>query len=213
MTEDEIYFKRLELGPMVNFVYVVGDLKTRKVAVVDPAWEVETILKVVQADQVEISDIFLTHGHPDHANGVEALAQATGASIWLHELERPWEGTWDQRAGKVRDGEVRKVGNLEFEFLHTPGHTEGSVCIRVEGRLLTGDTLFVGACGRTDLPGGDSAKLYASLQRLAKLPESLEVLPGHGYGPASSSTIGQEKELNPFMTCSLKDRFLKMLGS
>jgi hydroxyacylglutathione hydrolase len=212
MTEEKIYFKRLELGPMANFVYLVGDAEAKQVAVVDPAWDVNTILHVAQADDLRITDIFLTHAHPDHDNGVEELQKRSGASVWLHGDEKPWEGNWDRGAEKLKDGDQKHVGNVCFTFFHTPGHSPGSVCIQVGSRLITGDTLFVGACGRTDLPGGDPAQLFESLQRLATLPEETRVFPGHGYGATPSSTIGEEKERNPFMACSDKGRFLRIFG-
>ncbi len=212
MTEEHMYFKRLGLGPMANFIYLLGDEREKKAAVVDPAWEVNEILKVLEEDQMEVSHVFLTHAHPDHSNGVEEIKKKTGAPVFMHPLEKPWEGDWAKDTEKIKHEDRIRVGNLECEFLHTPGHSPGSLCIRVGSHLVSGDTLFVGACGRTDLPGGNPEQLFSSLQMLAQLPDELKVFPGHGYGPSASSTIGVEKKNNPFMACREKERFLSFFA-
>ena len=181
---------------------------------VDPARDVDAVLKEAGKDGMKVVAGILTHTHFDHANGVEALVKKTGAKIYVHENEAKCVKEIKDHLVETRDGSKLKVGNVEMTFLHTPGHTEGAQCIRVGrpaktgeprpvfqagDKLVTGDTLFVGACGRCDLPGGDEKKMKQSLKRLAGLEGSLEVYPGHAYGDANSSTIENERRTNPFM--------------
>lgn len=184
---------------MGNFVYLVGDKKKKECAVVDPAWDVDAVLKEAAKDGMKVVAGILTHTHFDHANGVEGLIQKTGAKIYVHENEAKFLKEFKEHLVETRDGSKLRIGDLEMTFLHTPGHTEGAQCVLAGDRIITGDTLFVGACGRCDLPGGDEKKMMQSLKRLAGLDGSLQVFPGHAYGDADSSTIGNEQRTNPFM--------------
>jgi hydroxyacylglutathione hydrolase len=213
MTEPAAYFKQLALGPMANFVYLIGDPGTKEAAVIDPAWDVSAILEEARKDGMEIRHILATHGHPDHINAVQDLARRTGARVYLHEQEMPWEEEWDAPVHRTRDGERIKIGNLEVTCLHTPGHSPGSQCFLAGSWLFSGDTLFVGACGRTDLPGGDPRQLYESLRKLADtLPGQTVVCPGHDYGGAPNSTLSEQKENNPFLQMGSLSDFLRMFG-
>lgn len=194
-----LYFKQLEVGHMANFVYLIGDAKTKECAVVDPAWDVDAVLKDAEADGMKVVAGLLTHTHFDHANGVEELIRKTGCKVYVHENEAKYLKDFKKNIIETRDGMKIPVGGIELTVLHTPGHTEGAQCFLVDDILLSGDTLFVGACGRCDLPGGDERKMAASLKRLSELDERTKVYPGHAYGDATRSTIGQEKRANPFM--------------
>ena len=194
-----LYFKQVPVGYMQNFAYLIGDSKTKECAMVDPAWDVDAVLREAGKDGMKVVAGFLTHTHFDHCNGVEQLIEKTGAKIYIHESEAPYLKEIRAHLMLTREGSKLKIGSVEMTFLHTPGHTEGSQCIWVVDRLVTGDTLFVGACGRCDLPGGNERKMAESLKRLAGLDASLKVFPGHAYGAAEHSTIGQEKKTNPFM--------------
>lgn len=196
---DSLYFKQVQVGYMQNFAYLIGDKKTKECAFVDPAWDVDAVLREAGRAGMTIVAGILTHSHFDHCNGVEQLIEKTGAKIYIHEKEAFYLKEIKSHLILTHEGAKLKIGLIEMTFLHTPGHTEGSQCILVANKLVTGDTLFVGACGRCDLPGGDEGKMAESLKRLARLEESLEVFPGHAYGDAGSSTIGQEKKTNPFM--------------
>lgn len=194
-----LYFKQLSVGPMGNFVYLAGDKNKKECVLVDPAWDVDAVLKEAANDGMKVVAGILTHTHFDHANGVDDLVQKTGVKIYVHESESKYLKGMKGRLVETREGSKLKVGDVEMTFLHTPGHTEGAQCVRVADKLITGDTLFVGACGRCDLPGGDEKKMAESLRRLASLDGSLEIFPGHAYGDADSSTIEKEKRTNPFM--------------
>jgi len=195
----DLYFKQIPVGYMGNFAYLVGDKKKKECVIVDPAWDVGAILNEAEKDGMKIVAGILTHTHFDHANGVEALIQKTGVKIYVHENEAKFLKEFRPHLVETKEGFKLKAGEVEMTFLHTPGHTEGAQCMGVGNKIITGDTLFVGACGRCDLPGGDEKKIAQSLKRLALLDGALEVFPGHAYGDADSSTIDRERRTNPFM--------------
>ena len=199
MEDKDLYFKQIPVGYMGNFIYLIGDRSSQECVMVDPAWDVDAVLKQAEKDGMKVVAGILTHTHFDHCNGVEDLIEKTGAKIFVHEKEAQFLKNIKKNIVETGDGFKFKVGKIEMELLHTPGHTEGAQCIRVEDKLVTGDTLFVGACGRCDLPGGNEKTLIQSLKRLASLDGSLKVFPGHAYGDADSSTIDHEKKTNPFM--------------
>lgn len=194
-----LYFKQVPVGYMGNFVYLIGDKKAKECALVDPAWDVDAVLKEAERDGMKVTAGILTHTHFDHANGAEELVRKTGAKIYVHEAEAKYLKEIQPHLVETREGSTLRIGDVEMTFLHTPGHTEGAQCVLVEDHLVTGDTLFVGACGRCDLPGGNENKMAQSLKRLASLDGALKVFPGHAYGDADSSTIDRERRTNPFL--------------
>jgi len=218
---ETIYLKQMELGPMQNFIYLVGDPATRQCVVVDPAWEIETIVQTAAADDMTIIGALITHTHQDHVGGhlfglnipgVEELLEKVKAKVYVHKAEREFLKGFGSDLVKVDNNDTLQVGRLGLTFLHTPGHTPGSQCFLVDGRLISGDTLFIGSCGRTDLPGSDPSEMYYSLtQRLYKLPDETVLFPGHNYGGASS-TLGDEKRGNPFMRFPSLGEFLRIMG-
>lgn len=190
--------KTLPLGMLQTNCYLVFD-DAGTAVVIDPAEEAERILAAAQQNGAAIAAILLTHGHFDHVGAVRAVAEAAHCPVWMHEKELTlptsitagelyYTDTYDE-------GDIVRVGKLSFSVLHTPGHTPGSVCLRCENALFSGDTLFEGSCGRVDFPGGSGREMRLSLRRLSELPETLDVYPGHG----GATTIGQEKKLNPYM--------------
>jgi len=218
---------QIAIGPMMNFVYLLGCPETRDAAIVDPAWDVSEILRIAQNSNFKIRHILLTHGHPDHSNALEQLLRATDAQVYLHteevaymkEVARSFGMSldfMDQRSGNfqtVSDGTTILVGKIPVQCLHTPGHTPGSLCFLVEGNLLSGDTLFVDACGRVDMPGGDPEKMWWSLNRkLRALDDNTILLPGHDYGGSPKSTIGEQKRSNPYMQYESLAQFLRDMG-
>lgn len=199
MDSKNLYFRQIPVGHMGNFVYLLGDKKKKECGMVDPAWDVDAVLKEAEKDGMKVVAGILTHTHFDHSNGVEGLIQKTGVKIYVHENEAKYLKEFKDHLVETKEGFKLQIGDLEMSLLHTPGHTEGAQCILAGDRLITGDTLFVGACGRCDLPGGDEKKILQSLKRLASLDGSLLVFPGHAYGDTDSSTIDHEKKTNPFM--------------
>lgn len=221
MTGPSLYLKQLELGPMQNFVYLVGDREAGACVVVDPAWDVDAIVRQAEADGLAITGALITHTHPDHVGGAlfgldiagveDLLERVPDARVYVHKAEREFLRGVGASLVEAEAGTELAVGRLAVTCIHTPGHTPGSQCFYVDGRLLSGDTLFINACGRTDLPGGDPEEMHRSLtQRLARLPDETVLLPGHNYG-GEASTIGDEKRQNPFMRIGLGD-FLRTMG-
>jgi glyoxylase-like metal-dependent hydrolase (beta-lactamase superfamily II) len=185
--------RQLEIGQMDNFCYLVGCETTRHAVVIDPGAEAERIASHAQADALSIKYIIHTHGHGDHTAGSVRLKALTGAKVVIHALEAPAVPQADILLSGDQD---LMLGEITFKVLHTPGHTPGGICLYAEGNLFTGDTLFVGDSGRTDLTGGHRPTLAASIRRLMTLPDDTVVWPGHDYGPTPSSTIGWEKRHN-----------------
>lgn len=205
-----IYLKQVELGPMGNYVYFVGDADTREVAVVDPAWDVDRIDEMARANNLTITKILITHSHFDHINGVEALLNRAKAKVYINRAEAEFmKAVWPELV-QVVSGDTTRIGNVDITFLHTPGHTPGSQCFLVQNHLISGDTLFIGACGRCDLPGSNPEDMYASLtQKLAKLDDRTIVFPGHNYASQPYSTIGDEKRSNPYLQFHSLEEFLR----
>jgi glyoxylase-like metal-dependent hydrolase (beta-lactamase superfamily II) len=220
-----IYLRQMELGPMQNFVYLIGDPVARECVVVDPAWEVDTIVETAERDGMTLTGALVTHTHQDHVGGsleswgmpgripgVEELLGRVPLKVYVHKAEREFLRGLGSDLVKVDGHDTLAVGRLTLTFLHTPGHTPGSQCFLVDGKLVSGDTLFIGACGRTDLPGSDPTEMYYSLtRRLAALPDDTTLFPGHNYGGASS-TLGEEKRHNAFMRFGSLGEFLRAMG-
>lgn len=187
---------------MVNFVYAIGDRATGDCVLVDPAYAVDDLLDLVEADGMRCAGVLATHYHPDHVGGsmmgftIEGVATLLGrCDVPIH-VQRD-EARWvmrttglDESHLSIHDGgDVVRVGEVEITLVHTPGHTPGSQCFHVDGRLVSGDTLFLEGCGRTDLPGSDAQQMYHSLRTLASLPAETIVYPGHRYSQPSSGTM------------------------
>jgi glyoxylase-like metal-dependent hydrolase (beta-lactamase superfamily II) len=206
--------KQILLSKMVNFCYLVGDEASKTCALIDPAFETDRILTEAERLGYRVTHIINTHGHSDHTAGNEAIKAATGAQLLIHELDAKRLGkvvhkTFSRILGGkgspvpdvlLKDNDLVQIGDgINMRVIHTPGHTPGGICLYSDGHLFTGDTLFVGAVGRTDLPGGSSRQLLASIQKkIYTLPGSTIVWPGHDYGPYTSSTVEREKLTNPF---------------
>lgn len=185
--------RQLKIGYMDNFCYLVGCEKTRKALVIDPGSDVERIVSEAEVEGLEIETIVNTHTHGDHTAGNAKLKALTGASIIIHSLDADGYPRADVR---LSDEKTLQLGEITIDVIHTPGHTPGGICLHAQGQLFTGDTLFVGDSGRTDLSGGHRPTLGASIRRLMELPDDTVVWPGHDYGPTPSSTIGWEKRNN-----------------
>jgi hydroxyacylglutathione hydrolase len=197
--------EQLRLGPLDNFVYILGDQTTATGAVIDPGWDIPQILRAADKHGLELKYVFNTHSHPDHIQGNGEMVRRAGSEVVMHKIAP---------IGKdhgVDEGDVVEVGGLRVRVLYTPGHLTDSVCYLVEGHVFTGDTLFIGECGRTDLPGGSSEQLYDSLMRLATLPEETVVCAGHDYGPMRLATIGEQKATNYTLAPRTKQEFVRFM--
>ena len=202
-------FGQIEVGNMQNFCYVVGDEETKDGAIVDAGFEPEKLIEIARGKDLEIKYILLTHTHYDHVSSLAKLFGMTSAKIIVHEEGAKELENFGMPLHAVKDGDKINIGKLRVKVIYTPGHSPSNVCYLVESKLLTGDTLFVEAIGRVDLPGGDIKQMFNSLQKLKKLSDDIEVYPGHDYGPRKSSTIGYEKKNNSYMKAS-KEEFFNM---
>jgi glyoxylase-like metal-dependent hydrolase (beta-lactamase superfamily II) len=174
-----------------NFSYVIADEKTKEAAIVDPSFNIDAIITLVKSQKLKAKYVIDTHGHEDHTASNEGIRSALGAKVVAHKLSTV------RKDISVDDGNVLNIGKVQIKTIHTPGHTSDSICLLIDGKVLTGDTLFVGECGRTDLPDGSPVDMYHSLfDKLGKLDDKIEVYPGHDYGPRPHSTIGDEKRTN-----------------
>lgn len=186
-----MFFKQIQQHSD-NFSYIIADEDTKDAAVVDSSFNAGEIIKIIKTQQLQLKYIINTHGHSDHTAGNIELQSIFGAQVVAYKQSKiPYDIPLDE-------GDPLKVGKISIKTIYTPGHTADSICLLVDNqKLLTGDTLFVGECGRTDFPGGNSKSLYESLfDKLLKLNDDVEIYPGHDYGPKSSSTIGEEKKSN-----------------
>jgi glyoxylase-like metal-dependent hydrolase (beta-lactamase superfamily II) len=217
---DRLYFRQLLSGrdfavgdpvatQMVNFAYLIGDRETREAVVVDPAYAVGDLLDVLAADDMRLVGVLATHHHPDHVGGEMMGYSLPGLADLLDRVNVPVhvnnsESEWVRRTTGVPASDLQghdhddvvEVGSIPIRLLHTPGHTPGSQCFLVADRLVSGDTLFLEGCGRTDFPGGDADAIYRSLQWLAGIPGDPVVHPGHQYSPEPSAPLSEVKESN-----------------
>lgn len=215
-----IWFKQLELGPMQNYVYLLGDPTTHQAAVVDAAWDIDTIVRTAEDEGYTITTDLVTHFHPDHLGGdlmghsiigAAELVAKVPAKVVIHKAELPFvhrlTGLSDSDVTAVEGGDDIRIGNLAVKLLHTPGHTPGSQCFLVGNAVVSGDTLFIGSCGRVDLPGSNPEDMYHSLHDvLGALPDETLLFPGHNYADRPRSTMGDEKRTNMMMRFrNLKD--------
>ena len=200
--------KALELGPMENFVYLIEDKASKRAAVVDPAWDVDAIIRRAKEDGVTITDILLTHSHHDHINGINGVLDHYDAQLHLLKAEAQFWGSELEHPSLHHGGDTIQLGDTEIKVLHTPGHTPGSACYQLGDELITGDTMFVFGCGRCDLDGGDPNVMYDTLKKLGKLPACTCIHPGHNYADRTVSTMQEQIDGNPFMHFDKADEFV-----
>ena len=208
MSADHPYtIEALELGPMENFIYLITDKKTGHAAVVDPAWDVNEIIQLADKKGVQITDILLTHSHHDHINGIQQVLDKYDAQLHLLKAEAQFWGKNMDLPSLHHGGDIIQLGDTNIEVLHTPGHTPGSACYKINHDLITGDTMFVFGCGRCDLSGGDPNVMFDTLNKLGQLPGDTIIHPGHNYAIKETSTMQEQCEGNPFMHFHNADKF------
>jgi len=237
MSEERLYFRQLlagedfadahpVAGQLANFVYLIGDLETRECLVVDPAWSVAELIRIAEADGMKVTGALATHYHPDHIGGdlfgiaVEGLRELMTVHpvpVHAHRDEVPGiRAMTGLSAGDLTlhgGGDTVTAGAIPVTLVHTPGHTPGSQCFLIGNRLVSGDTLFVGGCGRVDLPGSDPDEMYLTLtQRLTKLPTETILYPGHDYGPTRTSTLERERATNQYMRIRSIEDWRALMG-
>lgn len=217
--------EQIEIGPMQNFTYVIGCRRTHEVVIVDPAWEVTNLVELINNKGYNLTAALATHYHPDHVGGsfgnnevegVAKLMEINPVKVHAHKLEVPGlkkvTALSDSDIVSVESGDTLKVGDIEIEFLHTPGHTPGSQCFRVKNTLISGDTLFINGCGRVDLPGSNSEDMYHSMCKLCSLPDDTLLLPGHNYGHVPNATMGETKQMNTYLRIDDIDTWKTIMG-
>lgn len=228
----DLYFQQVAVGEMANLAYLVGSLSTREALLVDPAWSVDALLDRAESDGMKVVGALATHYHQDHVGGqifgfeIEGVARLLArhpVPIYVNEHEadgmRKVTGASDSDLVRKAGGDTLTFGEVRIRLLHTPGHTPGSQCFLVEergrpGHLVSGDTLFLGSCGRVDLPGSDAEAMYRSLNgTLRELPDETVLYPGHLYSTDPYGTLGEQKRTNPFLRAANLDQFLSFLGA
>lgn len=233
---ERLYFRQLLSGQdfatddqlakqMMNFVYLVGDRSTGECLVVDPAYGVDDLLDIVESDGMRLTGVLVSHYHPDHVGGsmmnlkiegVARLLERVDVPVHVNAHEMPWvtrtTGVSEAQFHAHDSGDVVRVGDVDITLLHTPGHTPGSQCFHVGGCLLSGDTLFLDGCGRTDLPGSNPDDMFDSLRKLNSLPDTTVLYPGHRYSPAPHESMAQVKQHNFVLKPSTKEQWMMIFG-
>ncbi len=228
----DLYFRQVPVGQMANLAYLVGSQSTREALLIDPAWSVDTLLDQAETDGMKVVGALVTHYHQDHVGGrimgfdiegVGRLLERHPVPIYVNEHEgdgmRTVTGASESDLVRKSGGDSLSLGEVRIRLLHTPGHTPGSQCFLIEehgqpGRLVSGDTLFLGSCGRVDLPGSDPAAMYESLNGTLKaLPDETILYPGHMYTAEASGSLGEQKQMNPFLRVANLEQFLLFMGT
>jgi len=212
MNNDDLYLEQLLVGPMDNFIYLVGSKSTREVTIIDPAWDIDALLTHIKEKDLKLTSVLVTHYHPDHIGGgmgghsiegIAELLEKDPVKIFVHKLEaegvKKVTGVSDIDLNIIESGDHLTIGENDIEFLHTPGHTPGSQCFKVNNNLVSGDTLFVQGCGRVDLPGSNSEDMFHSLQKLSSLPNETILYPGHNYSAEPYESMERVKEINTYL--------------
>ena len=229
-SDTDLYFAQLPVGEMANFTYLIGSRATGECLLVDPAWAVDALCDQAEQDGMRVTGALVTHYHQDHVGGsifgmdIEGLGRLMERSpckvhVNAHEADGLVKITGISESDMVRhdSGDVIPLGENRVRLLHTPGHTPGSQCFLVEeagrpDRLVSGDTLFLGSCGRVDLPGSDPEQMFASLRHLATLPDDTILYPGHFYSSDPHGDMGEQKRRNPYLRVEELDQFLMFMG-
>jgi glyoxylase-like metal-dependent hydrolase (beta-lactamase superfamily II) len=203
-----MFFTQIKAKNNDNFSYIIGDDETLEIIIVDPSYNAEQLIDFTKKRGLSVKYVVNTHSHRDHILGNTAIVEQFDAKIVAHSSSKV------PKTLSVEDETILNVGKIAVSVIHTPGHSPDSICLLINGKLLTGDTLFVGECGRTDLPGGDSTELYHSLfDKLMRLNDDIEVYPGHQFRQGAHSTIGRERRTNYILTKRTVKEFIEFMRS
>ena len=203
---------QLALGTMANFIYVLEDTTTKQAAIVDPAWDVRSILRLITDHKLDLTYILLTHGHFDHTDGINECLAYKDVPVYLSKQELPKLIPECKNLVFTKDNDVISLGETSITILHTPGHSPGGQCFYSAPHLITGDTLFIDGCGRCDLGGSSLDDMYQSLERIKVLPNDTLIYPGHDYADKAIDTLENQLQSNRFLTCDTKETFFRKRG-
>jgi hydroxyacylglutathione hydrolase len=206
---EHFVLRQTEIGPLNNFLYVLADTQQKQAVLIDPAWSVSTLLGQIEELECELSAVWLTHGHPDHVNGLDDVLSQHDVPVFISEHEAPFYTPQHPQIRKIADRHTLSVGQFEFQCIHTPGHTPGSQSFYHAPILITGDAIFIDGCGRCDLPGGDATVQYNTLTNvIAAMPDETVLFTGHNYGPSATATLGDQKQTNPYLQATNANEFV-----
>ena len=209
--DKDLYIHQVQLGPMDNFLYILADLKTKKCVVVDPAWNIDYLITHIKGQEFELEAIYLTHGHPDHVNGVSDLLIFKNVPIYLSSrciytppsyaklIHTNSELKINDNKEEINLHEI-PLGSLRITVIPAPGHSPGGQCFLYNKTLIAGDTVFIDGCGHCRLPGSNVSLLFDSIQKIKNLDDDITIFPGHDYGKKATDTIGNQKKTNPYFT-------------
>lgn len=200
--------KQIKVGLMDNFTYIISS--SDLFIVIDPSWGFKEIKEYYLSTSRKLEGVLITHGHFDHINDLEKLIKEFNPPVYISREDLEFIKVKDGNLNFISNGDTLVFGDIIVKVIHTPGHSPGSVCYLIEDNLFTGDTLFIGCCGRVDLPGSNPLSLRDSLLKILKLDENIKIFPGHSYN-GNMSTLKKEKENNPFLKASSTDEFLSMI--
>ena len=224
-SSNDLYFEQIPLGPMENFVYLVGSVSTKEVTIIDPAWDIDFLLNHINERDLKLKSVLVTHYHQDHVGGnfgsheiqgIAEILEKNPVKIYVNKHEDDGlikvTGISKLDMQEVDSGDHLKLGNIDIEFLHTPGHTPGSQCFKINNNLVSGDTLFIQGCGRVDLPGSNSEDMYHSLKKLASLPNDTILYPGHNYSHEKEASMEDIKKMNVHMRVPNLESWKQFMG-